>query len=298
MAISNFYNNNLYIISKILQLELCLEYKNISYNTNIFAGSGLGKLIELLALEFNKGYVNSGSGGSGFDLINFKTKKIVEVKSCCTIQASTCQECKIKFSPLFSDKCPNCKSNKIKNTNDSRFGINAEEFLREYNKGYFDNFTLCHLYLKNYDKTNNIIKIQLDWFKIDFSNKKIKNIQLQYFINQKEKGRKANCNLLPNQYDFYKLCPLKICETLISIPINDYKKNVKCETKEVNYVPRISKKILYEKEYNKFENLKTYDNKTETADSIDFTLNIDYRKKNLGKERGNTRIGIDNIILN
>lgn len=38
-----------------------------------------------------------------------------------------------------------------------------------------------------------------------------------------------------------------------------------------------------------FEKLETFDKQTQTADIIDFTLNIPYAKKNLGKLRGDTR---------
>jgi hypothetical protein len=163
------WNDNLNLISKILQIELNLEYNNIEYNVNVFGGSGIGKFMELLALEFNKGYVSSGSGGMGFDLVNHKTNKIVEVKSCCTIQNATCQneKCKAKFNSLFIKECPLCKSKKYKLADDSRFGINADEFLREYNKNYFDNFTLGHLYLDNYNEYTKNINIKIDWFKIN-----------------------------------------------------------------------------------------------------------------------------------
>ena len=38
-----------------------------------------------------------------------------------------------------------------------------------------------------------------------------------------------------------------------------------------------------------FEKLKTFDKQTQTADIVDFTLNIPYAKKNLGKMMGDTR---------
>jgi hypothetical protein len=286
------HNNNLKNIVKIFQIEMYLEYNNIEYNANIFGGSGIGKFMELSALEYNKGYVSSGSGGMGFDLINRKTNKIVEVKSCYTIQNSTCNKCKTKFNPLFNKSCPNCKSTNFKIADDSRFGINAEEFLREFERNIFDNFTIAYLYLKNFK--DNIVNLGLEWFKIKFDNIKIRDTQLLYFKNQADFGRKAHCNLLPNSYDFYKLCPLKIANIDIIFQIDNIEIEPIIKKQKCNYIPRIPINIFKKDVIEQFKKLKSFDN--ESADSIDFTLNIDYRRKSFGKERGNTRINLDKII--
>ena len=60
--------------------------------------------------------------------------------------------------------------------------------------------------------------VKVEWFKLDFNDDlEIKNIRLDYFINQRDYGAKDNNNLLPYSFDFYKLAPLKIGEAYIYI---------------------------------------------------------------------------------
>ena len=46
----------------------------------------------------------------------------------------------------------------------------------------------------------------------------------------------------------------------------------------------------------KFKNLASYDEKTNTVECKDFTLNFDYRKKTFGKKRGDTRKKVDEVL--
>ena len=172
-------------IAKIWQIQLNLEYTKPEKNVRL-SFKDIGAFTELTAINYLNGYTGSGSGGMGFDLINYEKHKAIEVKSCCTIQNSVCNNCGTKFNSLFLDKCPKCNLNNFKEMSDSRFGISAIEFLDQFEKGFFECFYLCYISLIEYNKETSKIDIQLEWFKIDFSNDKLKDIQLEYFITQKE----------------------------------------------------------------------------------------------------------------
>ena len=163
-------------IAKVWQLQLNLEYTNSKNNTRM-SFKDIGAFCELLATNYNVGFVGCGSGGMGLDLVNHKTKKSIEVKSCCTIQNAVCNECGTKFNNLFLDKCPKCNSSNYKPMSDSRFGIDAKEFLNQLKRGFFENFTLCYISLVNQDKNRNTITIKLEWFIVDFKDPTIGRYQ-------------------------------------------------------------------------------------------------------------------------
>lgn len=277
-------------IAKIWQMQLNLEYNNPKKNVRL-SFKDIGPFCEYLSLDFLKGYEGGGSGGMGFDLVDKKNKKTIEVKSCCTIQNAKCKDCKTKFNDLFLDCCPKCGKQNIKLINDSRFGIDAKELLEQVNENIFDGFMLCHVSKKEHDKENNKLNILVEWFKIDFKDDEIKSIQLEYFENQHNFGKKSHSNLLPNSYDFYKLCPLKISEATISINYADLNENPEIKKNDVSYYPLVNgnKLRLYKDEKVIFKNLKSYNKDTNCADSKDFSLNMPYRNKSLGKERGDTK---------
>ena len=275
-------------IAKIWQIQLNLEYTKPEKNVRL-SFKDIGAFTELTAINYLNGYTGSGSGGMGFDLINYEKHKAIEVKSCCTIQNSVCNNCGTKFNSLFLDKCPKCNLNNFKEMSDSRFGISAIEFLDQFEKGFFECFYLCYISLIEYNKETSKIDIQLEWFKIDFSNDKLKDIQLEYFITQKEKG-KGHCNLLPYSFDFYKLAPTKISDIFVSFSISNLDDIPQIKEIQNNKPLRICiDKMHNQQERWLFEKLKTFDKQTQTADIVDFTLNIPYAKKNLGKLRGDTR---------
>lgn len=282
-------------MAKIWQIQLNLEYNNPKKNVRL-SFKDIGAFCEHLAIDFLPGYSGGGSGGMGFDLVNIKTKKAIEVKSCCTIQNAKCSECGAKFNDLFLNHCPDCNKNKFKKIYDSRFGINAKETLEQYEKNIFGGFILCHISLKKHYKEEKTLEILVEWFSIDFDDEPdIKDIRLKYFENQRDYGRKDNNNLLPNSFDFYKLCPLKLEEDIISINYENLNKNPDVKRCSKKYYPRVDlNKLTLKTNEEKilFKNLKTYDVKTKTADSKDFTLNIPYRNKSLGKERGDTRTNL------
>lgn len=281
-------DNELFNISKIWQYQLHLEYTNPNKNVRI-SFKDIGSFVELLAISYNPGYIGSGSGGMGLDLVDRINKKSIEVKSCCTIQNSKCKKCKAKFNPLFHNKCPIC-GNDGKEMKDSRFGISAKEFLNQYDKGIFDNFTLCHISQVSHDEKNKKIIIKLDWYKIDFNDKDTKEIKLSYFKEQAKSGKKDHCNLLPLSFDFYKLCPALIDIIYIEFNYDDVSKNpiIKHE-KSIKNPLDIPITILQNKEKENLKKLPSYSKITETANIIDFTKNIPYRKKTHGKKRGDTR---------
>ena len=154
-------------IAKIWQIQLNLEYTKPEKNVRL-SFKDIGAFTELTAINYLNGYTGSGSGGMGFDLINYDKHKAIEVKSCCTIQNSVCNNCGTKFNSLFLDKCPKCNLNNFKEMSDSRFGISAIEFLDQFEKGFFECFYLCYISLIEYNKETSKIDIQLEWFKIDF----------------------------------------------------------------------------------------------------------------------------------
>jgi hypothetical protein len=279
---------DLVYISRIWQMQLNLEYRNPEKNVRL-SFKDIGSFGEFLALDFFEGFKGSGSGGMGLDLMNFKTRKAIEVKTCCTIQNSRCSKCNMKFNSLFLNLCPKCGSDKFREMNDSRFGINAEELLNQYSKSIIENLTLCHISMESFNLINKVAKIKLEWFIIDFNNEEIKETQLLYFKNQKNKGRKPHANLLPNSYDFFKLCPFKFLETIITIDFDNINIEPIIENLQSNMYPRVPEKIFKNNELSNFRQLKSYSKKTKDADSVDFTKTFEYREKSLGKNRGDTR---------
>ena len=283
-------------VAKIWQHQLRLEYMNPKRNVRV-SFSDLGPCGELLAISYNMGYTGSGSGGMGLDLVNRNKSKSVEVKSCCTIQSSKCTEetCGAKFSPLFHAKCPICGA-LGKTMTDSRFSINSKEFLEQYNKGFFDNFTLCHVYQIGHDEEKKSLAVAMDWYRIDFKDKDTREIKLEYFRRQAEDGSKPTCNLLPRSYDFFKLCPVLLDTIHIDI-------NYRCmlNAPKIRHLPieliREATKVregglrLSDPEKEMFRSLETYDAESGEVDMKDFALNMPYRKKSHGKERGDTRKG-------
>lgn len=285
-------------IAKIWQIQLNLEYENTDKNVRL-SFKDIGAFAEFLALDLCEDYTGGGSGGMGFDLLNRKTGKAIEVKSCCIIQNAKCNNCGAKFNDLFLQKCPNCNSDNFSTPSDSRFGIDAAELLNQLNNGFFDRFIMCCLKSNKHNKNGHNLEIKLEWFTVDFEDESIKMNQLEYFINQKDKGRRAHCNLLPYSYDFYKIHPKQIFEATININYANLNKRPKVNYKENNFYPRVPYSVMgNETEREMFKKLKTYDPTSRTADSKDFTINMPYRKKSLGKKRGDTRANIYNALKN
>lgn len=281
-------------IAKVWQIQLNLEYEYRKNQNTRLSFKDIGAFCELLATYYNSGFIGSGTGGMGLDLINYTTGKTIEVKSCCTIQNAKCNNCGTKFNDLFNDNCPKCKSYDIKKITDSRFGIDAKEFLRQFNNGKFENFTMCYISLVDQDKQQNTITVKLEWFKVEFTDDEIKNIQLEYFKNQVNFGRKPHCNLLPKSYDFYKLCPTKIDDK--NIIINYKNINISPEVVDCNFEKNLKVPIdlIPKKNRDIFMALDSFfDN---CADAKDFTKNLEYKNKTLGKERGDTRRRVDEVL--
>jgi hypothetical protein len=282
-------------VAKVWQIQLNLEYCNKRNNTRM-SFKDIGAFCELLATNYNADFVGCGSGGMGLDLVNYKTHKAVEVKSCCTIQNAVCKECGTKFNNLFLGKCPKCGSSDFKVMTDSRFGIDAKEFLSQYSEGFFENFTMCYISLVTQNIHAKTITIRLEWFITDFNDKEIKDIQLEYFENQNSLGKKPHCNLLPLSYDFYKLCPKKVDDKTITINYADLNVNPLLQDCPFKKDLRVPIEIIPRKDRETFMELDSFDKRTNTADCKDFTMNMPYKEKSLGKERGDTRIKVYNAL--
>ena len=277
-------------ISKVWQIQLNIEYCESKKNTRI-SFKDIGSFCEILAINYNADFVGCGSGGMGLDLVNYKTGKAVEVKSCCTIQNARCKHCGSKFNSLFVNTCPKCKSKDYEDIDDSRFGIDAKEFLNQYGKGFFENFTMCYISLVKHDISNKKIIVKQEWFTIDFSDDKIRDIQLKYFKTQADKGSKPHCNLVPYKYDFYKLCPKKIDDKNIEIDYGDLNVAPKIYDCSFDEDLRVPIDLIPIKNRKLFMALDSFTKSVDggSADAKDFTMHMDYKKKAHGKRRGDTR---------
>lgn len=304
-------------------------------STRLFMDS-IGKHMESIALtccnhffgEADK-YVfeASGTGGSGYDLINMKTHKGVEVKSCNLIQNVICS-CGRRYNPLINSTCPSCGSSNRIERKDTRFGIDAKETIRQVEKDLFDRFMFITVNSLNSDIEDGEVKLSLLIDTVSLSDNvyyeyidskgvntiNLKDIRLEYFRNQLEKGSKAHCNLLPNSYDYYKLCPTRLCDIVISF---NYKKTLDLRPIDVNIEVvnkelSIPKLILRKKEVESLdsfiESIKELDAEffkdyvsdayTDTSyDSSLFSIALPYRQKCLGKSRGDTTINKDESLV-
>lgn len=274
--IAKLWNTQLYIENKYHNENVKLSFKDIGAET------------ELLSISYSDGFIGGGSGGMGFDLLNSSTKKANEIKSCCTFQNVKCKKCGIKYNNHFNHKCPNCGSNDYVEFHDSRFGINAEEFINQYNSKLFNEFFMWHLSLKDINEETGNILFNLLGYKISFNDEEILNHQLEYFLNQKNKSKSNHCNLLPNSFDFYKLCPEMIDSFFIKLNYKNENFTPEVVKGEINKL-RINESIMKKSELDSFRKLKSYNEITKDADVKDFTINIPYRIKNFNKDRGNTR---------
>lgn len=279
--------NDIEKIAKIWQIELNMEYLKPEKNVRL-SFKDIGPFCEYLATSFLPGYTGGGSGGMGFDLINKTEQKAFEVKSCCTLQNAKCPKCGAKFNDLFYLICPDCNNKNFKQIADSRFSINAKETLDEIDKDIFAGFIFCHVYKEKHDIENKTLNLKACWYKLQFDTE-LREIQLEYFVNQAKNGKKTTCNLLPNSFDFFKLCPLKIHEVDIKINYSDLNETPEVDSRDCSEYPRVPYDILRPSEQKLFVSLKSFDKSTLTADCREFTKVIQYRKKSLGKERGDTR---------
>lgn len=294
--------------SYLWQDELYMESSNYhKYNDNVrHVMDSIGKEVESLSLTlcnhlFDGGYEGSGSGGSGYDLINKTLGKGVEVKSCNLAQNVTCS-CNRKYNPILFSKCPVCGSTERKVPKDARFGIDAKETLRQLDKGTFDRFIFCKVAPTDSDPESEFIGFSLSFYSVDFDDKELYDIKRDYFRNQVEKGKKPHCNLLPDSFDFYKLVPQKLLEATVylcfSNPSKKDSSTVDIELIFPNREVRVPLNICRKKEREILVNLPSYDPLDDTVDCKEFSMNIPYRTKTLGKDRGDTTINKDKTLSN
>jgi hypothetical protein len=128
-----------------------------------------------------------------------------------------------------------------------------------------------------------------------FNDQSIIDIQLQYFQDQIKFG-KGHCNLLPFSFDFYKLNPQKISEVIISFPVNNLEIKPKVSEKKMHRFLRVPLSKIPSEFIQEFKKLKTFSAITNDAEAIDFTINIPYKHKSLGKKRGDTRGKVYKIL--
>ena len=290
------------------QDELCIELLHYhKYKDNVrHVMDSIGKEVESLSLTlcnhfFGGGYEGSGSGGSGYDLINKTLGKGVEVKSCNLAQNVTCS-CNRKYNPILFSKCPVCGSTERKVPKDARFGIDAKETLRQLDKGTFDRFIFCKVAPINSDPESHRIGFSLNFYSVDFDDKELYDIKRDYFENQVEKGKKPHCNLLPDSFDFYKLVPQKLLEAQITLyfskPSRKNSDNIDIKLIFPSDSVRVPLSVCRKKEKEILKSLPSYNPLDDTVDCKEFSKSIPYRVKTLGKDRGDTTINKDKTLSN
>lgn len=321
-------NTKLVNFANIWRQELSTELKHYNaYNdtTRLFMDS-VGKQMESIALtccnylfgnDESSSFKASGTGGSGYDLINTVTHRGVEVKSCNLVQNVVCS-CGSRYNPLLSNKCPTCGSINRLERRDTRFGIDAKETLRQVENGLFDRFMFITVDSLNSDIDNGEVELSLlidtvdlnediecNKFLLDNNTNSIKDIRLDYFRNQLYHGKKAHCNLLPNSFDYYKLCPTRLFEIKVSFnhKLNTEVRPIDTYTKKVNRMLPVPKSILRKNEIALLENARRKNNNilstddfAESYDALEFTTVVPYRHKTLGKNRGVTTINKDKSL--
>lgn len=279
------------LYAKIWQIQLHIEYKFKDKNvSNAF--KGIGAFGEIFASLYNDGYVGSGSGGLGFDLINMDLKKEIEVKSSVTFQSNKCDNCGFKFSKIF-DSCSICGSKKYKKINDSRFGINAKSLLEAYDKKIISKLVCLHIYDSKTLNFNDeqIIEFTINCYEIPFEYNDFQDERkrIDYFKNQfKSSNKSVHCNLLPESYDFFMLTPKFFDSWTIEINFKDLNVNPIIKNNWSDDMKNIKVKIdvCSKEEKEIFKKLNSYDESKHTVDLSDFVENFNYRKKSFNKKRG------------
>lgn len=283
--------------AKILQIQLNMEYTYKNKNVAT-AFKGIGSFGELLIGLYNPNYVGSGSGGLGMDLIDKKNAKEIEVKTAVTFQPNKCKNknCSFKFSNLFNS-CVICNSKDFKSISDSRFSINAKKLLEHLGSKNFEKISCVHIYQKTESHNFELgeISFYIDCYDINFSNesKEILNKKIIYFQNQHNLSNKSDtCNLIPKSFDFFMLNPIWFDAFEFKINYKNIEKNisVKRTFSENNSKLKVPLSVCVKKEEKEiFENLKSFDKSTNSAEVTDFVLNMQYRNKSYNKKRGEIR---------
>ncbi len=275
--------------SIIWRQQLNIEYEYRSKNVST-AFKGIGAFGELFAALYNSGFVGSGSGGLGFDLINEEQQKEIEVKTSSTFQSNKCDNCEFKFSKIFTT-CSNCESDNFHDISDSRFSINAKSLLDAYDKKIISALVLFHIFdkPKSINLTTGEITFIVNCYNVPFNydNSKKEVKRLQYFRNQKEQSKKSNCcNLLPCSYDFYLLSPEFFDSWEISFNFINLDTPIKITNQfnQVNKQIEVNISICSSKEEKDL--FKKLSNRKNTLPLEVFAKNFEYRKKRFNKDRG------------
>ena len=288
--------------AQLWRTELYTEkfhYINYNDSTRLFMDS-IGKQMESIALtscnfaysESGTDYEASGTGGSGYDLINIVTNKGVEVKSCNLMQNVICH-CGRRYNPVLYSSCPVCGCSSRIERKDTRFGIDAKETIRQIEKGLFDRFIFLTVDDVETDTLNSRVTISIAVDCVRFEDEK--DPRLDYFRNQLEFGSKAHCNLLPNSYDYYKLCPFRLFDITVSFSYDSIdNKDTDVVIQEIGDYPSVPLDILRKKEQEYIkETCSTYDGADNSVFCKEFSQVMPFRHKSLGKRRGDTTINKD-----
>lgn len=288
--------------AQLWRTELYMEkshYINYNDSTRLFMDS-IGKQMESIALtscnfaysDTGRDYEASGTGGSGYDLINIVTNKGVEVKSCNLMQNVICH-CGRRYNPVLYSTCPACGSSSRIERKDTRFGIDAKETIRQIEKGLFDRFIFLTVNNTDIDSLNSRVTISIAIDSVNFYG--TADPRLDYFHNQIEFGSKAHCNLLPSSYDYYKLCPYRLFDISVSFSYDSInKKDTVVCIQEIGEYLSVPLDILRKKEQEYIkENCSTYNSGENTVFCTEFSQVMPFRHKSLGKDRGDTTINKD-----
>lgn len=295
------------------------HYLKYNDSTRLFMDS-IGKQMESIALtacnyffsESGDSYEASGTGGSGYDLINIVTRRGVEVKSCNLIQNVICS-CGRRYNPVLSATCPCCGSAVRTERKDTRFCIDAKETIRQCENDLFDRFIFAQIDATELNPATGLVTLSIgidsvkfedndsyciDPETLDVKTHRAKNDpRLEYFYNQAENGKKVHCNLLPNSFDYFKLNPVRLFNIQISFSYEAMKDPISVQIQAVNEFQRVPLEVCRKKEKELARNtFLSYDPVSDTVSGFEFSQKMPWRTKTLGKDRGDTTAHKDETL--
>jgi hypothetical protein len=285
-------------------INCLLEFKDDQFNkiekerrmnrNQPYAFQDLGSLGEELALMMFPNSIGSGSkGGCAFDNIELNEDgKIIKSREIKMVSLDGTKECvsekckgKRNKAPTFQLKCCYCDESQFNFINDSRCGISASAHIKYAKEANMDEYILI---VSKFNHSMNCITVKC--FKILSCNEYFDN----YLKIQHEEGKGDTANLLPYSYDFhlsgpillwdFELYPKWINSVYFNLDNNDYLPIPKINLNSGKTI--FTNSILTKYSDNVTENL--FDTNNGYLNYLDNINKFRAKKKNLGKERGDT----------